>query len=241
MERFERAAEAGFKGVECQFPYAFEPRELAVRLARFGLEPVLFNMPPGDWAAGDRGLAALPERKAEFRESLNAALSYARALGCKRVHAMSGVIPKGEDRAPYERAFLENIRAAADAAAPDGIAILIEALNDRDNPGYFITHQLEAAELVRRVDRPNVAVQLDYYHTQIMDGDLTSLTERLAGSFGHVQIASVPGRHEPDRGEIRYEHVFETLEKTGYGGWIGCEYHPAGATEAGLAWLRNYI
>jgi hydroxypyruvate isomerase len=240
MERFERAARAGFKGVECLFPYAFAPDDLAARLARHGLEQVLFNMPPGDWAAGERGMAALPEREAEFRDSVATALAYAHALSCKRVHAMSGILPKGADRALCERTFLENIRYAADAAVPDGITILIEPLNDRDNPGYFIGHQREALELVRRVDRPNVSIQLDYYHAQIMDGDLTNLTERMAGAFAHVQIASVPGRHEPDRGEIRYEHIFETLMKIGYAGWIGCEYNPAGATEAGLGWLRAF-
>lgn len=239
LDRFERAAAAGFTAVEYLFPYAYEATELKRRLEDHGLRQVLFNLPPGDWQAGDRGTAALPGRSDEFRAGVREALDYARVLGCSRLHAMSGILPPGVDRADCERTCLENIRYAADEAVDDGITILIEALNDRDVQGYFVAHQADAAELVRRVNRPNVAVQLDYYHAQIMDGDLTRLTEHL--DFAHVQVASVPGRHEPDEGEVAYDHVFATLDRVGYDGWIGCEYNPRGETEAGLKWMRPYL
>lgn len=241
LDRFERAAKAGFKAVEFLFPYEYPAAELASRLKAHGLTQALFNMPAGDWAAGDRGSAALPARVEEFRKGARLALDYARALGCKRVHAMSGVTAKEPDRGLCEKTWIENIRYAADLAAKDGITILIEPLNPRDMPGYFISHQMDAVELVKRLERPNVAVQLDYYHAQITDGDLTRLTERMAGAFAHVQIASVPDRHEPDEGEINYEHIFATLDRVGYDGWIGCEYNPRGKTEDGLGWLQPYL
>jgi len=239
LDRFERAAKAGFHGVECLFPYAYGAGDVAGRLERHGLQLVLINAPAGDWEAGDRGTAALPERRDEFRGAIEMALDYARAVGCKQVHAMAGIIQPHADRARCEHVFLENIRHAADLAAREGVTILIEALNGRDVPGYFVAHQRDALELVRRVGRPNVAVQLDYYHAQIMGGDLTKLTERMAGSFAHVQIASVPDRHEPDEGEVSYRHLFETLERVGFTGWIGCEYIPRGKTEDGMRWMET--
>lgn len=237
LERFERAAAAGFSGVECLFPYEYDAGEIAALLKENGLQMVLINMPAGDWEAGDRGTAAIPSRREEFRQAVETSLSYAREVGCKQVHAMSGVIPPDADRARCEETFLENIRYAADRAAKDGITILVEALNDRDVPGYFVAHQQAAFDLIRRIERPNVAVQLDYYHAQIMDGDLTRLTERLLDRLGHIQIASVPDRHEPDEGEVDYRHIFATLERVGYSGWIGCEYRPRGTTEEGLSWM----
>ena len=240
LERFERAEKAGFDGVECLFPYEYATDEVAARLERHGLKLVLINMPPGEWEAGDRGTAALPHRRDEFRTAVDTALDYARAVGCKQVHAMSGILPVGADRILCEQVFRENIGYAADLAAKDGVTILIEALNDRDVPGYFVAHQRDAMDLVRSVGRSNVAVQLDYYHAQIMDGDLTKLTERMAGSFAHVQIASVPDRHEPDEGEVNYRHLFETLERVGFAGWIGCEYVPRGKTEEGMAWITSW-
>lgn len=241
LDRFERAAAAGFAAIEYLFPYEYDAEEIRRRLDEHGLRQVLFNLPPGDWAAGDRGTAALPARATEFRDGVRQAIEFARALDCTRLHAMSGVLPSDLDRSAAEETFIENIRYAADAAAADEITILIEALNDRDVPGYFVAHQLDAARLVRKADRPNVSVQLDYYHAQIMDGDLTRLTERLAGQIGHVQIASVPDRHEPDEGELDCDHLFETLDRIGYVGWVGCEYNPRGETEAGLGWVRPYL
>ena len=241
LERFSSAAACGFAGVEYLFPYEYDPAELHERLRENSLQQVLFNLPPGDWNTGDRGTAALPHRVEEFREGLHLALRYGRELECTRLHAMAGVIPAGADRAECEETFLSNVRYAADAASSEGITIVLEALNTRDVPGYFFSSQTEALELVRKIGRSNVAVQLDYYHAQIMDGDLTRLTETLADSIGHVQIASVPDRHEPDEGEINYRHIFATLERIGYAGWIGCEYNPRGTTEDGLGWILPYI
>lgn len=241
LDRFERAAKAGFTAVESLFPYEFEIAELADRLERFGLTQVLINMPPGDWAAGDRGTAALPARRDEFRAAARTAFAYARGLGCKRVHAMSGVLPPGTDRSTCIATFLDNARWAADLAAEDGVTIVFEPLNVRDVPGYFVAHQLEMAALLREVGRDNVAVQLDYYHAQIMDGDLTRLTETLGAMIGHVQIASVPDRHEPDEGEVFFPHLFATLDRIGYAGFVGCEYNPRGVTEDGLGWLKPHL
>jgi 2-dehydrotetronate isomerase len=240
LDRFERAAAEGFSAVEMLYPYAYPAAEIAARLNRHALRLVLFNTPPGD-QAGDRGTAALPHRVEEFRAGVRIALDYARALGCPRVHAMSGVTSAEPDRARCEATWIDNIRYAADLAAPSGVTIMIEPLNSRDAPGYFVSRQDDAVALIERAARPNVALQLDYYHAQIMHGDLTRLTERLAGAFAHVQIASVPDRHEPDEGEINYPHLFATLDRIGYAGWIGCEYNPRGKTAEGLGWVRPYL
>ncbi len=238
LDRFEAAAAAGFDAVEFLFPYAHSQDEIAALVARHGLKVALFNMPPGDWAAGERGMAAIPGREAEFAENARIALSYARALGTRHVHAMSG-ITRGLDPAACRATFISNMRMAADLFAPHGITILVEALNTRDVPGYFVAHQHDAAELCAAVDRPNLSVQLDLYHAQIMDGDLTRLIEALNGRFAHVQIASVPDRHEPDEGEVAYGHIFDLLDRIGYAGHVGCEYNPRGRTEDGLGWWRQ--
>ncbi|APY15409.1 TIM barrel protein [Brucella sp. 10RB9214] len=239
LERFRLAAEAGFGGVEFLFPYDFDADVIARELKQHNLTQVLFNMPPGGWAAGERGMAAIPGREQEFRDNVDIALHYALALDCRTLHAMSG-ITEGLDRKACEETFIENFRYAADKLAPHGITVLVEPLNTRNMPGYFIVHQLEAVDLVKRVNRPNVAVQLDLYHAQIMDGDLTRLIEKMNGAFSHVQIASVPDRHEPDEGELNYPYLFSVLESVGYRGWVGCEYNPRGKTESGLAWFAPY-
>lgn len=239
LERFGRAAQAGFQAVEFLFPYEHPPETVAAALKKHGLTQALFNMPPGNWAAGERGMAAIPGREQEFRDNVAVALRYAKALECKTLHAMSG-ITEGLDREACKATFVENFRFAADALAKEGITLLVEPINSRNMPGYFIAHQLEAVELVERVGRPNVSVQLDLYHAQIMDGDLTRLIEKMHGRFAHVQIASVPERHEPDEGELNYPHLYAVLDRLGYQGWIGCEYNPRGETEAGLGWFAPY-
>jgi hydroxypyruvate isomerase len=239
LDRFAAAAAAGFQAVEFLFPYDHPPEVVAARLREAGLTQALFNMPPGNWEAGERGMAAIPGREPEFRANVAKALTYAQALGCKTLHAMSG-ITEGMDRAACEEAFVENFRHAADELAPHGITLLVEPINSRNMPGYFIAHQLEAVALVERVSRPNVQVQLDLYHAQIMDGDLSKLIEKMAGKFAHVQIASVPDRHEPDEGEVNYPHLYGVLDRIGYQGWIGCEYNPRGETTAGLGWFAPY-
>lgn len=241
LERFGRAADCGFKAVEFLFPYDYPAAEIKALLDRHHLSLALFNMFAGDWAGGERGFAARPAKVAEFRKSVAQALDYARVLGAKKIHTMSGITADEPDRAACEAVWIENLRYAADLAAKDGILLLIEPLNTRDMPGYFVSHQDEALALIARLDRPNVKLQFDTYHAQIMDGDITRRLQRLAGQFGHVQIASVPDRHEPDEGELDYGHVFSVLEHTGYDGWIGCEYNPRRDTEAGLGWLRPYL
>lgn len=239
LDRFAAAADAGFQAVEYLFPYDFPAKDVAARLNAAGLAQALFNMPPGDWAAGERGLAALPGREDEFRANVAIALEYARALGCTKVHAMAG-LTVGLDRAACEATYIDNIRFAADALAADGITVMLEPINSRNMPGYFIAHQQQALDLITRIARPNVSVQLDLYHAQIMDGDLTKLIEAMAGGFAHVQIASVPNRHEPDEGELNYPHLYAVLDRVGYDGWIGCEYNPRGETTAGLSWFAPY-
>lgn len=240
LDRFEAAADNGFKAVEFLFPYEHRPEEIAERIQRHGLEIALFNMPPGNWAAGERGMAAIPGREAEFARNAGIALAYARALGVSRVHAMSG-ITRGLDAVECRNTFIANMRVACDMFAADGITILVEALNTRDVPGYFVAHQEEAAELCAAVERPNIAVQFDLYHAQIMDGDLTRLAERLKGRFAHVQIASVPERHEPDTGEVNIGHMLKVLDQLGYQGFVGCEYNPRNGTVAGLGWTRPWL
>lgn len=241
LERFERAHNAGFKAVEYLFPYAFDADILAEKLQQYGFEQALFNMPPGDWAAGERGFAAIPGRELEFQESVKTALIYAKALKCKKVHAMSGLVDPSFTREQHTDTFINNIRFAADAFAEQGIELMIEPLNTRDVPNYFIAHQRQAAELIRQVERSNVKLQLDLYHAQIMDGDLTLLINDLADVTGHIQIASIPSRNEPAEGEVNYPYLFKVLDESGYDGWIGCEYNPKNKTEEGLDWVKPYL
>ncbi|UHJ62781.1 2-oxo-tetronate isomerase [Vibrio furnissii] len=241
LERFEQAHRAGFKAIEFLFPYAYEPHVLAEKLTQYGFEQALFNMPPGDWDAGEKGFAALPGREQVFKQSVATALMYAQALNCKKVHAMSGIIDPTYSMQQHIDTFIANIRYAADAFAEHGIDVLIEPLNTRDVPNYFVAHQRRAVELIQMVDRPNVKLQLDLYHAQIMEGDLDVLIRDLAPFTGHIQIASVPHRHEPSDGEINYPYLFDVLDDSGYDGWIGCEYKPKTTTEQGLAWVKPYL
>ncbi|EHU4846291.1 Hydroxypyruvate isomerase [Vibrio vulnificus] len=241
LERFEQAHQCGFKAVEYLFPYAYEPKVLADKLTQYGFEQALFNMPPGDWDAGERGFAAIPGREEEFKQSVETSLLYAQALNCKKVHAMSGIVDAKFTRQQHIETFINNIRYAADKFAKYDIELLIEPLNNRDVPDYFIAHQREAVELIKQVKRSNVRLQFDLYHAQIMDGDLTVMIRDLADYIGHVQIASVPLRHEPSEGEINYPYIFEQLDLAGYQGWMGCEYKPKQSTKEGLVWAKNYL
>jgi len=236
LDRFEAAATAGFGAVEFLQPYEFPPAEIAARLERHGLEHVLFNLPAGDTSKGERGLAAVPGREAEFMRDVERALDYAKATGCKRIHALAGNAVGGEAEAVY----VANLRAAADFLAPHGISLLIEPLNTRDAPGYFLSTTGAAMRVLDRVRRDTVSLQLDLYHCQIMEGDLARHIRDLAGRFAHVQIAGVPERHEPDTGEVNYPYVLDLLDETGYSGWVGCEYRPKAGTLAGLGWARAW-
>ncbi len=240
LDRFAAAAAAGFTGVEYLFPYEFPASEIAARLERHRLTQALFNLPPGDWAKGERGLAALPGRESEFMEGLERALDYARATSCPRLHAMAGIWPEGLDRREGASLYAANLRGAADRAAARGVTLVIEPINSRDMPGYFLRTTGEAMAILKEVGRDNLKLQLDLYHCQIMEGDLAMHIRNLAGRYAHVQIAGVPERHEPDRGEVNYAYLLALLDEVGYGGWIGCEYRPAAETRAGLAWARRW-
>ena len=248
LDRFEAAAKDGFKAVEFLFPYAFDVREIAVRLKANDLQLVLFNAPPGDWDAGERGLACLPAREAEFQSGLGRALDYAAALNCPRIHVMAGLLPAGSTATDLQTTYTERLRWAAKQAAGCGVEILIEPINTRNMPGYFLNRQDQAHAVLLEVGAPNLKVQMDLYHCQIVEGDVaTKLHQYLpTGSVGHIQIAGVPERHEPDLGEINYPYLFTLIDELGYSGWIGCEYHPArgaqpGGTSAGLSWLKPWL
>lgn len=237
-ERFARAAAAGFAGVEYLFPYAWPAAEIAGWLRDAGLQQVLFNLPPGDWDAGERGLACLPGREAEFAAGVDTALAYAQALDCRRLHCMAGLRPAGVDDAALTATYVANLRHAADRFADIGATVLIEPINSRiDMPGYWLDDIHRALVLLDLIDRPNVRLQLDLYHAQIIQGDLARSIETNIERIGHVQIADNPGRHEPGSGEINYPFLFALLDRLAYAGWIGCEYKPLTTTEAGLGWL----
>lgn len=239
LDRFDAAAEAGFSGVEFMFPYDHEAQQVAARAQTCGLAVVLFNLPAGDWAGGERGIAALPDRVEEFRAGVAMGLDYAKALGCPRLHLMAGkAAPSAECRA----VLVENIVHAADLAADDGVEILIEPINTRvDIPGYFYSTTEAALSVIDEAGRGNVRLQYDIYHMQIMEGDLARTIERLLPRIGHMQLADNPGRAEPGTGEINYPWLLERIDALGYTGWIGCEYRPAGDTKAGLGWARDYL
>ncbi|MCM5680786.1 hydroxypyruvate isomerase family protein [Schlegelella sp. S2-27] len=238
LERFAAAAADGFQAVEFLFPYEHAPAELVARLREHGLTQALFNLPPGDWAAGERGMAALPGREEEFAASVRQGLAYAQALGCKRVHAMAGLVPEGVDRQQLRAVYVANLRQAAAELAPHGITLLIEPINTRDMPGYFLNRQQQAHDIVAEVGAPNLKVQMDLYHCQIMEGDLATRLRHHLPQVGHVQIAGVPERHEPDAGEVNYPYLFALMDQLGYDGFVGCEYRPRAGSSVGLGWLR---
>lgn len=241
LDRFEAAAKAGFEGVEYLFPYDYDPTEIVDRLKAHGLSQVLFNMPPGDWAAGDRGLAALPDRVPEFREGVAQAAHFARALGSRNVHCMAGIVPVEIDTAIARQTYLENLRFAAKEFSGIEANILVEPINTRDMPRYFLTHTQQAMDLIAEADASNIRLQYDCYHMQIMEGDLTPTIDRLLAAIAHIQIADTPGRHEPGTGEINYPFIFAHLERIGYAGWVGCEYRPRATTAESLGWLTDYV
>ena len=240
LDRFAAAADCGFKAVEYLSPYEHAPEVIAEQLNRHGLVQALFNMPPGDWATGERGTAALVGREQEFRDGVEQALGYAKATNCKLLHAMAGVLPPGSDRAEAERTYVANLRHAAERLSREGITVIIEPINNRDIPGYFLNTTTQAMSVIDRVGHPNLKLQLDLYHVQIMEGDLAHRMRGLAGHYPHVQIAGNPGRHEPDVGEVNYPFLFDLFDELGYSGWIGCEYRPKGETRAGLGWAKRY-
>jgi 2-dehydrotetronate isomerase len=241
LDRFGAAAQDGFKGIEFLFPYAHPAADIRARLAEHGLTQALFNGPPGDWDAGERGLASLPGREAEFRQSVDTALEYARVLGNERVHLMAGLIRPGEERARHREVYVSNLSYAAKQAAAVGVTIVIEPINTRDIPGFFLNRQDEAHAVCAEVGAANLKVQMDFYHCQIVEGDLAMKLRRYIAGIGHIQVAGVPERHEPDLGEINYSYLFGLMDELGYAGWVGCEYRPKARTSAGLNWLRPWL
>ncbi|WP_017778253.1 2-oxo-tetronate isomerase [Paraburkholderia kururiensis] len=241
LDRFAAAARDGFKAVEYLFPYDFEVEALRAQLDEHGLVQALFNAPPGDWAAGERGIAALPGREDEFKRSIDTALRYASVLGNTKLHVMAGLVAAGADRARYHATYVANLAYAARTAATQGITVLMEPINTRDMPGYFLNRQDDAHAIRAEVGAPNLKVQFDCYHCQIVEGDLAMKLKRDFAGIGHIQIAGVPERHEPDIGELNYPYLFELIDALGYDGWIGCEYRPKAATSDGLGWLKPYL
>jgi hydroxypyruvate isomerase len=239
LDRFAAAAAAGFSAVEYLFPYDFPADVLAEQLRAHNLENVLFNLPPGNWAGGERGTTCLPGREEEFRAGVAAAVGYATRLHTTRVHAMAGIVPPGANPAAVQATYIANVRYAAAELAKHGITLLIEAINTRDMPGFFLTTQAQSYAVLEKVGAPNLKMQMDFYHMQIMEGDLETKLRKYAAHCGHVQIAGVPRRNEPDTGEVSYPYLFDLLDEIGYSGWIGCEYRPAGRTVDGLGWFRR--
>jgi hydroxypyruvate isomerase len=253
LDRFEAAAAAGFKAVEFQVPYDYPTAELSARLRSNALKMVLFDAPMGDWERGDRGLAAVPGREKEFRDGLVKVIEYGAALHCDTVHLMAGVVGPGEDYKAAERTYISNLRHAASMLEGHGIAGVIEPINKKmgivqNGPsyttqgmhGYFLNHTDQARRIRDEVGSPNLLLHLDFYHMQMLEGHLAETIWENIKLLRHVQIAGVPGRHEPTVGEINYPYLFDLLDELGYRGWVGCEYRPRGDTWAGLSWAAKY-
>lgn len=239
--RFAAASKAGFGAVEFLFPYDYAPADVSKWLTDNQLKNVLFNLPPGDWGAGERGIAALPGREEEFRAGVAKAIEYALALGTPQLHMMAGLIPVNLDKSNCRKTYLKNMKFAAQELAKHQLNLLLEPINTRDMPGYFLNSQAQAHELGSECGEPNVKVQMDFYHAQIMEGDLAVTFKKYFNDIGHIQIASVPNRNEPDDGEVNYAYLFKLMDEMGYQGWVGCEYCPRGKTEDGLGWLKNLM
>jgi 2-dehydrotetronate isomerase len=249
LERFAAAARDGFRAVEFLFPYDHPAETIAAQLRENGLRQVLFNAPPGDWQAGERGITALPGREAEFREGFKQALAYAQALACPRIHCMAGVAPAGAHEtqmgARMRATYLANLKWAAEKAAGEKVEVLIEPIAERNIPGYFLNFQAEAHVLAEEIGAPNLKILMDLFHCQVAEGDLTVKMRKYLGDgkatrVAHFQIASVPQRHEPDEGEVDYEFLFDLMDELGYAGWVGCEYKPRAGTSEGLRWFRKW-
>ncbi len=241
LARFEAAARAGFKGVEYLFPYAYQKEQLLEHLQTHDLVQVLHNLPPGNWEAGERGIGCHPDRVSEFQASVGLAIEYATALGCEQLNCLAGIAPAGVPQDKLRETFVANLKFAAAALKEAGVRLLIEPINTRDIPGFYLNYSKQALEIIEEVGSDNLYLQYDIYHAQVMEGDLTRTIETHLDVIKHMQLADNPGRHEPGTGEINYPFLFDTLDRLGYQGWIGCEYKPQTTTAAGLDWIRPYI
>ena len=244
LERFAAARDSGFEAVECLFPYAWPPEQIAERLEQSHLQLVLHNLPAGDWAAGERGLACDPARRAQFQDSVELALRYARVLGVRQLHCMAGIVAPGASLATAHVTYVANLRYAAARLAADGMRLLIEPINTFDMPGYLLSSSAQAAGIIAECAVPNLFMQYDMYHMARMahtEGELAGSIRASLPLIKHMQLADAPGRHEPGTGAIDYRRLFALLDELGYQGWIGCEYHPAGNTVAGLGWRTALV
>src|SRR3990167_2609002 len=240
LERFAAAAAAGFSVVEYLFPSDFPAEAIKARLDANGLTQVLFNLPAGDWSKGERGIACHPDRVAEFRAGVDQAIAYAKVLGNTQINCLAGIRPQGFDCASVEQCFVDNLKFAADKLEQAGIKLVMEAINTRDIPGFYLNNTKQALAIREQVGSSNLYLQYDIYHMQIMEGDLARTVEANLAAINHVQLADNPGRNEPGTGEINYRFLFEHLDRIGYQGWIGCEYKPATTTAAGLGWMKAH-
>jgi hydroxypyruvate isomerase len=240
LDRFAAAAAAGFQAVEYMFPYDYQPQDLVKRLQANKLQQVLHNMPPGNWAAGERGIACLPDRTGEFQDGVGRALEYAKALRCPRLNCMSGLKPESLSFAKAEETIVASLKFAAQECAKVGVTLVIEAINTFDMPGFFVSNTKHAMAVLDAVGSPNLLFQYDIYHMQRMEGELAATLRAQMPRIGHIQLADNPGRHEPGTGEINYAYLLPLLDMLGYTGWVGCEYKPATTTVAGLGWMATY-
>lgn len=241
LARFGKAAQAGFKGIEYLVPYAYPAQQIADQLGAHKLTQVLHNLPVGDWDKGDRGIAVLPERVGEFQAGVGKGIEYAKALGCRQLNCLAGITPKGVPAAKVEQTLVDNLRFAAQALDKEGIRLLLEPINTQDIPGFHVSHTAHALKLFEAVAHPNLWLQYDIYHMQIMEGNLTRTIRAQLKRIAHLQLADNPGRNEPGTGEIHYPNLFRFIDEAGYTGWIGCEYKPLNGTEAGLGWVKPYL
>lgn len=239
LERFKAAASNGFSGVEYLFPYGYPKEQLAEALRKNNLKQALFNLPAGNWEAGERGIACHPDRAAEFKEGVERALEYATPLGCRQINCLAGITPRGIPGPRAREAFVSNLKYAAPRLAGQGIKLLIEPINTYDIPGFFLTTSADALGILDEVGEPNLFLQYDVYHMQMMEGNLANTIAKNRHRIAHIQVADVPGRHEPGTGEINYPFLLRYLNQIGYNGWIGCEYKPLTTTEEGLAWMAS--
>lgn len=239
MDRFEKAAAAGFDAVEFQFAYAYAAKDIRDKLDQYGLQLILHNLPAGDWDAGERGIACHPDRVGEFREGVAKALAYETVLGAGQLNCLAGKVPAGVDAALVHQTFIGNLRFAAAELKKAGLRLLIEPINHFDIPGFYLNYTAQASAILAEVGADNLFIQYDIYHMQRMEGELAATMQKYFAQIGHVQLADNPGRNEPGTGEIHFPYLFAHLDRLGYQGWIGCEYKPAHSTEAGLGWLET--
>jgi hydroxypyruvate isomerase len=241
LDRFQAAAAANFKAVEYMFPYDYDAHLLKETLSRHGLAQILHNLPAGNWAKGDRGIGCLPDRVDEFKAGVDTAIYYATALGCRQINCLAGIRPATLNASDAHDTLVSNLRYAAPRLEAAGIRLLLEAVNTRDIPGFFVSRTSQALDVIDAVESDNVFLQYDAYHMQVMEGDLAPTIERHLARIAHIQIADTPGRHEPGTGEINYDFLLRFIDRVGYSGWIGCEYKPATTTDAGLGWTHAYL